>query len=266
MSRRSETSRETPARPGGSARVPLLVALAAIVALGLWWAGRTPLQAYAPPVGAGREFSGFAHGYEGGGADLVLVHGGQTGATVGRLEADGRFRFVLPATVPTPRLTPAMELQLHTMGDAGGETNDANRARIAAWPARPESAVHGLYAGDGWESLQVEPLGMNVVRYAIAYVDGPRYGDLFAANGRMGAVAMPGDAMLVLVYADRAGRVRGKASTFNAFGQPVLHAWALDLQAGWNVVTSEQATDLASLSYRSGPVPGGFEWWTVAGR
>lgn len=254
------------ARQRGASRGPVLAALVALAALLLWWNGRTPLQAYAPPLGEGREFAGFAHGYQGAGADLVLVQGGQTGATVGRLDAGGRFRFVLPAQMPTPRLTRAMELQLHYMGDAGGETNDANRARIAAWPSLPESAVHGLHAGDGWAELSVEPLEMNVVRHAVAYIEGQRSGDLFAANGEPGRIADAGDAMLVFVYADRAGRVRGKAATTNAFGQPALHAWTLDLQAGWNVVTSEQAPDLASLTYRTGPVPAGFEWWTLAGR
>ena len=253
-------------RQRGASRGLVLAALVALAGLGLWWAGRAPLQAYAPPLGEGREFAGFAHGYEGAGADLVLVQGGQTGATVGRIEAGGRFRFVLPAQMPTPRLTRAMELQLHYMGDAGGETNDANRARIAAWPKQPASAVHGLHAGDGWAGLSVEPLEMNVVRHAVAYIEGQQSGDLFAANGEPGRIADAGDAMLVFVYADRAGRVRGKAATTNAFGQPVLHDWALDLQAGWNVVTSEQAPDLASLTYRSGPVPEGFEWWTLAGR
>lgn len=253
--------------PSGAARATLLAAAAALVALGLWWIGRASPQAYAPPTDGGRAFSGVAAGYEGPGARLLLVQGGQTGDTVGRLEADGRFHFVLPGQVPTPRLTRAMALQLDYMGDAGGATNEANRARIAAWPATPESAVHGLQAGDGWVGLSVEPLEMNVVRQAIAYLgDDGRYGDLVVAKGEPGRVALAGDAMLVFVYADRPGRVRGKASTVNAFGQPVLHDWDLRLQAGWNVVTSEQAPDLSSLAYRSGPVPAGFEWWVLPAR
>lgn len=244
------------------------VALAALVALlsGLWWFGRTPAQAFSPPSGAGRVFAGLAHDFDGNGASLYLVKGGHTVQAIGRIEAGGRFRFELPERLSLSRLTPMMEQYLKSGSGSTAGMSESNRLRFARWPTQPESAVHALHAGEGWSELSVEPLEMNLARYAVAYADDARYGDLFAANGGMGAIALPGQAMVVLVYADRAGRMSGKAHTLNAFGADVVNRWDLDLQAGWNLVTSEQTGDMATLSYRSGPLPDDLEWWTLAGR
>jgi hypothetical protein len=260
-----ETVRAEAAR---SRRAMSLVLAAAFVVLlaGLWWFGRTPAQAFVAPTGEGRLFSGLAHDYAGAGAELYLVQGGHTVQAIGRIERGGRFRFELPGRLSLSRLTPTMVLQLRNMGPGPSATNDRNRERIARWPAQPESAVHALYAGDGWSDLSVEPLEMNVARYGVAYGGQDGHGDLFAANAEMGRIALPGQAMVVLVYADRAGRVRGDAHSLNAFGAEVKNRWELELRPGWNLVTSEQNDDMATLSYRSGRLPDGLEWWTLAGR
>lgn len=237
-----------------------------VLASGLWWFGRTPAQAFNPPTGGGRVFTGLAHDFDGGGAPLHLVKGGHTVQEIGRIEAGGRFRFELPARLSLSRLTSMMEQHLKSGGGSTAGMSDSNRERFARWPTQPESAVHALHAGEGWSELSVEPLEMNIARYAVAYADDARYGDLYAANDEMGAIALPGQAMVVLVYADRAGRMRGKAHTLNAFGAEVANRWELELQAGWNLVTSEQAGDLATLRYRSGPLPVDLQWWTLAGR
>lgn len=244
------------------------VALTALVALvsGLWWFGRTPAQAFTPPTEGGRVFAGLAHGFGGGGAPLHLVKGGHTVQVIGRIEAGGRFRFELPDRLSLSRLTPMMEQHLKTGSGSTAGMSESNRERFARWPTQPESAVHALHAGEGWSDLSVVPLEMNIARYAVAYADDARYGDLFAANDEMGVIALPGQAMVVLVYADRAGRMSGKAHALNAFGAEVANRWDLDLQAGWNLVTSEQVGDMATLSYRSGPLPDDLEWWTLAGR
>jgi hypothetical protein len=266
---RQREAREA-ARAGAarSRRAVSLVLAAAFVALlaGLWWFGRTPAQAFVAPTGEGRVFGGLAHDYAGSGAELYLVQGGHTVQAIGRIEKGGRFRFELPARLTLSRLTPTMVQQLKNMAPGPSATNDRNRERIARWPAQPESAVHGLHAGDGWSELSVEPLEMNVARYGVAYGDQDGHGDLFAANAEMGRIALPGQAMVVLVYADRAGRVRGKAHALNAFGAEVENRWELELRPGWNLVTSEQNDDMATLSYRSGRLPDDLEWWTLAGR
>lgn len=260
-----EAARAEAARSRRAMSLGLAAALLALLA-GLWWSGRTPAQAFVAPTGDGRIFGGLAHGYVGAGAELYLVQGGQTVQAIGRIERGGHFRFELPARLPLSRLTPTMELQLKNMGPEPSATNDRNRERIARWPARPESAVHALYAGDGWSELSVEPLEMNIARYGVAYGNPSEHGDLFAANAEMGRVALPGQAMVVLVYADRAGRMRGNAHALNAFGAEVENRWELELRPGWNLVTSEQTADMATLAYRSGRLPDGLEWWTLAGR
>ena len=222
-----EAARAEAARSRRAMSLGLAAALLALLA-GLWWSGRTPAQAFVAPTGDGRIFGGLAHGYVGAGAELYLVQGGQTVQAIGRIERGGHFRFELPA--------------------------------------RPESAVHALYAGDGWSELSVEPLEMNIARYGVAYGNPSEHGDLFAANAEMGRVALPGQAMVVLVYADRAGRMRGNAHALNAFGAEVENRWELELRPGWNLVTSEQTADMATLAYRSGRLPDGLEWWTLAGR
>ena len=248
--------------PKWAAPVAALVVLSA----GIGWFGRTPAQAFSLPTGGGRIFTGLAHDYSGSGAALYLVKGGQTVQAVGRIEAGGRFRFELPARLSLSRLTSMMEQHLKSGGGSVAGMSESNRERFARWPTQPESAVHALHAGDGWSVLSVEPLQMNIARYAVAYAGDAEHGDLFAANDRMGRIATPGQAMVVLVHADRAGRMRGKAHALNAFGAEVTNSWDLDLQAGWNLVTSEQVGDMATLRYRSGPLPDDLQWWTLAGR
>ena len=244
-----------------------LVAAAALalVVTGLWWSGRTPAQAYVAPTGGGRMFAGLAHGYTGKGAELFLVKAGHTVQVIGRIDPGGRFGFELPAALSLPRLPQNLQLQLDGILKAGGEANAARRDRILRWRDSAEASVHALHAGETWVGLEVSPVDMTVARYAVAYADDAGQGDLFAANEKLGLVATPGQAMVVLVYANRAGRVRGKAYATNAFGTEVLHPWDMDLQAGWNLVTSEQNADMATLQYRTGPLPSGLQWWTLAG-
>lgn len=260
-----ETARADAARSRRMFSMVVAIAFLAFVAA-LWWSGRTPAEAFASPTNGGRVFAGLAHDYEGDGAELYLVQRGHTVQAIGRIEKGGRFRFELPAQLPLPRLPPMMQQWAKTVGDRPGEANDRLRERLARWPTLPESAVHGLDAGDGWKDLGVEPLAMNAARYGVVYGTDTAHGDLFAANAEMGPVALPGQAMLVLVYADRAGRVQGRAQTLNAFGAEVENHWELELQAGWNLVVSEQNADMATLAYRSGRLPDDLEWWTLAGR
>ena len=258
-----EAARRAAARSRRAVSLVLALGLVALVA-GLWWFGRTPAQAFAAPTQGGRVFAGLAHDYAGEGAELYLVQGGHTVQAIGRIEKGGRFRFELPAQLTLPRLPVTMQ-QL-AKGIAAGPGSDALRERVARWPSQPESAVHGLHAGDGWSGLDVAPLEMNAARYGVVYGNESEHGDLFAANARMGRIALPGQAMVVLVYADRAGRVQGDAHSLNAFGAEVKNRWELDLRPGWNLVTSEQTADMATLRYRSGRLPADLEWWTLAGR
>lgn len=228
----------------------------------VWWTGRPSPQAFVPPTEGGRVFSGLAHGHEGAAADVYLVKAGHTVQKVGGIAAGGRFHFELPTRLDLLRLTVVQQQLLRNMGDGQGEANARTRARIAQWPSEPASAVHALRAGEGWSELAVEPLELNAARYELVYANDSGQGDLFIANHELGFVSTPGQAMVVLVYADRPGRVRGVAQTTNGFGVLVPYTWELDLQAGWNLVTSEQAWDMATLRYRTGALPEGMEWWT----
>jgi hypothetical protein len=251
------------ARRNGAVAVFAALVVAVVV---LKWTSGPSAQAFVVPADGGRVFAGVAHDYAGEAADLFLLKGvGQTVQKIGQIGSDGRFEFELPAKLELSRLTSMLEVRRRNMGSPG-EGNARLREQIARWTAKPESAVHALNAGEAWSELTVEPLELNAARYAVAYANASEYGHLFIANGRMRVVATPGQAMVVVVYADRAGRVRGVAQTMNAFGVTVPYTWDLDLQAGWNLVTSEQTADMTTLRYRTGELPDNLEWWTVEGR
>lgn len=230
-------------------------------AAGIAWTLRTVPQQYSPP--AGTTFSGFAHEYAGAGAELMLVGNEEPGVPVGRIEADGSFRFELPASMELPRIPPALVAQAAEFALADPAKGAEQRANLQLHFSTAESAVRRLGAGMGWSELEVLPRDMNVGRYGVVYQSPGERGDLFASNSDLKRVALPGEHMLVLVYADRAGSVRGVAQAMNAFGVEVPNAWELTLEPGWNLVISEQTANLGRLAYRTGPTPDDLEWYAI---
>lgn len=237
-------------------------ALAAIL-LGVWWKGRPTPQDFAAPQGNAHR--GIAHEFAGDGADLVLVSAEGPVQVIGRIDRGGAFSFELPASLDLPRVPDEARLP----PDAKFR-NDQERAvieqRMAARAAsydHPAAAVRRLHAGDGWQSLEVQPAALNVGRYAIAYQGPGGSGMLVASNTDLQGIALPGDHVLAFVYADRAGTVRGTAIATNAMGLEVPNDWSLALKPGWNLVTSEQTANLARIAYRSGAVPGDLAWYAI---
>lgn len=99
-------ARDAERRDAARLQRTLLVAgtllLAAIVTVG-WWSGRPAPQDFTAPDGD--VFTGVAHEYAGPGAELILTSPEGDGPAIGRIGADGAFRFELPEidlSIPVP--------------------------------------------------------------------------------------------------------------------------------------------------------------------
>lgn len=259
---RDRAERQDASRLRRFALVAAGTALAAIL-LGVWWNGRPTPQDFAAPHG--NTHRGVAHEYAGEGADLVLVNAEGPVQVIGRIHRGGRFEFALPDDLALPRVP-----REATLPPDAKFRNEQERAvierRMAALAASyegPAAAVRRLHAGDGWQTLEVQPAALNVGRYAIAYEGPGGSGMLVASNSDLAGIALPGDHVLAFVYADRAGTVRGAAVATNALGMTVPNDWDLKLQPGWNLVTSEQTGNLARIAYRAGDVPDDLAWYAI---
>jgi hypothetical protein len=236
--------------------------LLAGLAGGAWWSSRPDPYAFAaPPDVAGTVFDGKALDYHGPGAELRLVDVDGGEQVVGRLAADGSFRFRLPADV-APLPLPSW-LASATPGDPA-QWNERQR-RFDEYRRTPmfrhSLALRGLGAGDAWRTLTMAPDDLVAARFGVIYVgSGSERGDLIATNSDLRGIAGPGDQMLVLIHANRAGRVEGIAERLNGFGAEVGNPWTLDLHAGWNLVLSRQLGDYMTLEYVSGELPDDLQW------
>jgi len=203
--------------------------------------------------------------YAGDGADLVLVSAEGPVQVIGRIHRGGAFSFELPASLDLSRVPNEARLppDAKFRSDQERAVIERRMAAMAASYDHPAAAVRRLHAGDGWQSLEVQPAALNVGRYAIAYQAPGGSGMLVASNTDLHGIALPGDHVLAFVYADRAGTVRGTAIATNAMGLEVPNDWSLALQPGWNLVTSEQTANLARIAYRSGAVPGDLAWYAI---
>lgn len=185
-------------------------------------------------------------------------------APIGHVDESGHFSVTLPASVSWPRLPEEASRQIEWIGKSDPEQAARLREKAEAALETPELAIHGLGAGEYWEELHVEPTGLNAGRFGIVLRDGDRpVGDLVASNADPARFPIPGQHMLVWVYADRAGSVEGIANKLNALSSPEPRSWKLDLRPGWNAVTS-QSEGPGVLNYMTQPIDEDLAWRVVA--